>query len=82
MGDIIVAAAVIGGLGLVFGIGLSYASKVFAVKVDERVSLIGTYFPGKLRSCGFSGCDGMQALWLRKAETNACPVGGSSVAKK
>ena len=33
MGDIIVAAAVIGGLGLVFGIGLSYASKVFAVKV-------------------------------------------------
>ncbi|MGE5613766.1 MAG: RnfABCDGE type electron transport complex subunit B [Bacillota bacterium] len=84
MVDIIMAVLVIGGLGLVFGIGLSYASKVFAVQVNERVSLVRDVLPGaNCGACGYSGCDGYaNAVVEGKAPTNACPVGGSSVAEK
>ena len=44
--EILYAVLIIGGLGLIFGIGLSYASKVFAVQVDERVALIRDVLPG------------------------------------
>jgi electron transport complex protein RnfB len=64
--SILIPVAVISGLGLVFGLGLSYASKVFAVKVDERISKVREMLPGaNCGACGFSGCDGLAeaALW-------------------
>lgn len=84
MGEIAIAVLVISGLGLIFGIGLSYASKVFAVTVDERVTLIREALPGaNCGACGYSGCDGYaNAVVEGKAETNGCPVGGSAVAAK
>lgn len=84
MDGIIAAVLVIGGLGLIFGIGLSYASKVFAVKVDERVIRIREALPGaNCGGCGFAGCDSYaDAVVNNGAETNCCPVGGSEVAKK
>jgi Na+-translocating ferredoxin:NAD+ oxidoreductase RNF subunit RnfB len=84
MSDIILAVIVISGLGLVFGIGLSYASKVFAVKVDERVTQIREVLPGaNCGACGFTGCDGYaDAVASGNAEVNCCTVGGNKVAEQ
>lgn len=84
MGEVAIAALVIGGLGALFGIGLSYASKVFAVKVDERVTQIREVLPGaNCGACGFTGCDGFaDAVASGKAEVNGCPVGGDAVSEQ
>ncbi len=59
MGEILIAVLIISGLGLIFGIGLSYAAKVFAVEVDERITQIREVLPGaNCGACGYSGCDG------------------------
>ena len=45
-----------GGLGLIFGIGLAIASKVFAVKTDPRVEAIMEVLPNaNCGGCGFAG---------------------------
>ena len=82
--EILYAVLVISGLGLIFGIGLSYASRVFAVKVDERVALVREVLPGaNCGACGYSGCDGYaSAVAAGEADTNCCPVGGSEGEKK
>lgn len=82
MGEIAVAVSIISGLGLLFGVGLSYASKVFAVKVDERVTQIREALPGaNCGACGFTGCDAYaNAVAEGNAQTNGCPVGGNAVA--
>lgn len=84
MGEVAIAVIVISGLGLIFGIGLSYASKVFAVKVDERVPQIREVLPGaNCGACGFAGCDGYaDAVVSGKAEVNCCSVGGNAVAEQ
>lgn len=84
MNEIIVAAAVIGGLGAVFGVGLSIASRVFAIEVDERVTSIREILPGaNCGGCGFAGCDAFaDAVVTGKAKVDGCPVGGSAVAEK
>ncbi len=80
--DIIIAASIIGGLGVIFGIGLALASKVFSVEVDERVVRIREVMPGaNCGACGFAGCSAYSdAVVSGKAKTNACPVGGETVA--
>lgn len=82
--EIVTAVLVIGGLGLIFGIGLSFASKVFAIKVDERVSLIREALPGaNCGACGLTGCDGYaDAVVSGQADVNMCPVGGNAVAEQ
>lgn len=82
MNEVIIAALVIGGLGAVFGIGLAYASKVFAVNVDERITRVKNILPGaNCGGCGYAGCDGFaEAVVAGKAKTNACTVGGDVVA--
>lgn len=84
MGEVAIAALVIGGLGALFGIGLSYAAKVFAVKVDERVTRIREVLPGaNCGACGFVGCDAYaDAVATGKADVNSCPVGGNTVAEQ
>ena len=44
--DILIPAAVFAGLGLVFGAALAIASRVFAVKEDERIAKIAEALPG------------------------------------
>lgn len=84
MVDIVIAVAVIGGIGLILGVGLTYAGKVFAVTVDERVVQVREVLPGaNCGACGFTGCDNYaDAVVEDGAETNLCPVGGSAVAEK
>ncbi|MHC1610132.1 MAG: RnfABCDGE type electron transport complex subunit B [Candidatus Methanospirareceae archaeon] len=51
------AVAVIGFLGIVFGVGLAYASRKFEVHVDPRVGEISELLPGaNCGACGFPTC--------------------------
>lgn len=79
--DIVIPIAVVSGLALVFGVGLSFASKIFEVKTDERVAKVREMLPGaNCGACGFSGCDGLaEAIVNEGAPANRCPVGGVSM---
>ncbi|GHU93365.1 electron transport complex protein RnfB [Clostridia bacterium] len=78
------AIAVLGGIGLVFGLILAGASKVFAVARDERFDDLMKTLPGaNCGGCGFAGCEAYAAEVLAgNAATNLCPVGGDEVSAK
>lgn len=81
---ILIPVCIVGGLGLIFGVGLAYASKKFEVKVDKRIADIKEMLPGaNCGACGYTGCEGFaEALVEGKADINGCPVGGAELAKK
>ncbi|HHW31355.1 MAG TPA: RnfABCDGE type electron transport complex subunit B [Clostridiaceae bacterium] len=81
---ILLPVLIVGGLGLIFGLGLAYASKKFEVKQDERIVQIREVLPGaNCGACGFTGCDNYaESLVNEGAAVNACTVGGQSVANK
>ena len=81
---ILYAALVLGGMGLVFGILLTAASKIFAVPSNPKKDAVRELLPGaNCGGCGYPGCDGCaEAIADGKAPVNACPVGGSEVAGK
>lgn len=66
----------IGGMGLLFGVGLGIAAKKFAVPVDERVEQIKENLPGaNCGGCGFAGCEAMaKSIVSGESKVNACPV--------
>lgn len=74
----------LGGLGILFGVLLGYASKKFAVEVDERVPMVRSALPGaNCGGCGFAGCDAYaDAVVNAGAKPNGCPVGGATSAAK
>lgn len=82
--SIIKAILLLGGLGLIFGAILAYASKKFAVEVDEKEEQILAVLPGaNCGGCGFPGCGGLAAAIAKgEAPVNGCPVGGAAVAAK
>ena len=84
MEKILYAIAVLGVLGAVFGGILAVASKIFAVKVDERLPKLTGALPGaNCGGCGFAGCQAYaQAVIDGKAEIGLCAAGGAEAAKK
>lgn len=82
--EILNSILVLGVMGLVFGAVLAYASKKFAVEVDERVEAILEALPGaNCGGCGYPGCGGLaNAIVEGKAPVNGCPVGGAESATK
>jgi len=82
--SILNSVLVLGILGLIFGAILAYASKKFAVEVDERVEAILSILPGaNCGGCGFPGCGGLaNAIVEGQAAVNACPVGGLDCASR
>ncbi|NLM75372.1 MAG: RnfABCDGE type electron transport complex subunit B [Clostridiaceae bacterium] len=82
--SVIIPVAIVSGLGLFFGVGLSIASKVFEVKVDERIEKVREMLPGaNCGACGFSGCDGLaEAIVNEGVAPDRCPVGGASMVKQ
>ncbi|MDL2225622.1 RnfABCDGE type electron transport complex subunit B [Eubacteriales bacterium OttesenSCG-928-M02] len=55
---LLVPALALGGMGILFGGLLGYASKVFAVEVDEQVDAVREFLPGaNCGGCGFPSCD-------------------------
>lgn len=76
--------ALMGALGLVFGVLLALASVAFFVKPDLRVQLIREALPGaNCGGCGYPGCDGYaEGVVADGAKTNLCSVGGAEVAAR
>lgn len=66
----------LGGLGLVFGAGLAFASQKFKVDTDPRVATIRELLPGaNCGGCGLPGCDSFaKAVAEGKAPVDGCPV--------
>ena len=55
--QIVIAIALLGGLGLAFGLILAAASKVFYVETDPRLDQLNECLPGaNCGGCGFAGC--------------------------
>lgn len=81
---ILIATAIVGGVGLFIGVFLGFAGKTFAVEVDEREEAINDVLPGNnCGGCGYAGCSGLAAAIVAgEAEINACPVGGTPVANQ
>lgn len=84
MEQLIYAFLVLGIMGAVFGLVLAIASKVFAVKTDDRLEPITEALPGaNCGGCGFAGCSAYaQAILDGKAEIGRCAAGGNEAAKK
>lgn len=72
---------IIGILGLVFGVLLAIASKVFAVETDPRVDEINEVLPGaNCGACGNPGCAGYADAIVNKGEAiNKCAPGGAAI---
>jgi len=81
---ILIPAAILAGLGAFFGVLLAIASRVFAVKVDERIPQVREALPGaNCGGCGFSGCDALAtAIVEGRASCGACTVGGDACAQQ
>jgi electron transport complex protein RnfB len=86
MGNFVIilkAVGVLGGFGLLFGAGLAYASRRFAVETDPRAGAILEILPGaNCGACGYAGCSGYAEAILQGAPTNRCPVGGATGASR
>ncbi|MGN0130913.1 MAG: RnfABCDGE type electron transport complex subunit B [Lachnospiraceae bacterium] len=81
---ILIAAALVGGVGLFIGLFLGIAGIKFRVEVDEKEEAVLAALPGNnCGGCGFAGCSGLAAAIAKgEAEVGTCPVGGEPVAKK
>ncbi len=81
---ILIAVAIVAGLGLLLGLGLAIASVVMAVPVDKKAEEIRECLPGaNCGACGFSGCDGYAAALSKGITKNTalCAPGGSDASK-
>ncbi len=70
-------------LGLIFGVGLSMASKVLAVRKDEKVEAVEGKLPGiNCGACGYAGCSGYAEAIAKEEEEDLtlCSPGGPDVA--
>ena len=81
--DILIAIAILGGLGLVFGLVLAAASKVFYVETDPRLNQLNECLPGaNCGGCGFAGCGAYaEAVLKGEAPVGKCASGGNEAAK-
>ena len=84
MNEILIAIGVLGGLGLLFGLVLAIASKVFYVETDPRLDLLNECLPGaNCGGCGYAGCGGYaEAVLKGEAEIGKCASGGNECAMK
>ncbi len=81
--SIVIAIAVLGGLGLVFGLVLAAASKVFYVETDPRLDKLNECLPGaNCGGCGYAGCGAYaEAVLKGEAPIGACASGGNECAQ-
>ncbi len=79
----IIAIALMGGLGLVVGVGLAIASKIFYVYVDPLVLAVDDALPGaNCGGCGLPGCaSNAEAIVAGKSSPNSCVAAGPETAE-
>ncbi len=86
--DLVIISSIIGlgGLGLLFGAGLAFASKRFAVEVDPKVEEIIATLPGaNCGACGYPGCSGYADAIVKSGaqiKMDLCNPGGSEVSSR
>ena len=82
--EILIAIGILGGLGLVFGLVLAIASKVFYVETDPRLDQLNESLPGaNCGGCGYAGCGGYaEAVLKGEAPIGKCASGGDECAQK
>ncbi len=83
MTEILIAVGILGGLGLVFGLVLAAASKVFYVETDPRLDKLNECLPGaNCGGCGYAGCGGYaEAVLSGEAPIGKCASGGDECAQ-
>ncbi len=76
------ALCVMGGLGVVIGIVLAAASKIFYVYVDPKILSVEDALPGaNCGGCGMPGCSAnAEAIVAGKTAPNSCVAAGPEVA--
>ena len=81
--EIVIAIALLGGLGLAFGLILAAASKVFYVETDPRLDELNACLPGaNCGGCGYAGCGAYaEAVLNGEAAIGACASGGNECAQ-
>ena len=79
---IIVAAIVVGCVGIVLGLFLGISGEKFKVEVDPKEEAVLEVLPGNnCGGCGYAGCSGLAAAIAKgEAPIGQCPVGGDPVA--
>ena len=84
MTEILIAVAIVTGIGAIAGIGLAIASIVMAVPVNEKAQEIAAALPGaNCGACGFSGCSAYaEAIANGNAVPGLCTPGGKETADK
>ena len=82
--DILIAILILGGLGLLFGLILAIASKIFYVETDPRLEKLNEALPGaNCGGCGYAGCGAYaEAVLKGEAEIGKCASGGDESAEK
>ena len=83
MFEILIAIGILGGLGLIFGLVLAAASKVFYVETDPRLDQLNECLPGaNCGGCGYAGCAGYaEAVLNGEAPIGKCASGGNECAQ-
>ncbi len=85
MDGIIFAVISVTVIGIICAVMLVIASKVMAVKEDERFPALRECLPGaNCGACGYAGCDGYAHALLDEdgVKTNRCIPGGDEVSRK
>ena len=84
MESILYAIAILGGMGLLLGVVLAIASKVFYVETDPRLDKLNECLPGaNCGGCGYAGCGGYaEAVLKGEAPIGKCASGGNECAQE
>ena len=74
----------LGGLGLILGAGLAFASKRFSVEMNPMVEAVLEILPGaNCGGCGYAGCAAYAETVVNKGvSTTLCAPGGADVVQK
>jgi len=82
-GALFMPMLLLGGMGLLFGLGLGFAAIKFRVDTDPKFPLIREALPGaNCGGCGYAGCDAFaEAVLKNETNPNGCPVGGNKSAE-
>ncbi|MCP3954766.1 MAG: FAD-dependent oxidoreductase [Desulfobacterales bacterium] len=77
------AVFILGGIGVLVGIGLALASKVFYVYVDPQILAVDDVLPGaNCGGCGLPGCSAnAEAIVKGQAAPNSCVAAGPETAE-
>ena len=84
MNAILISVLVLGALGLVFGIMLMVANKVFEMPANPTRDAVRNALPGaNCGGCGFAGCDGYAEALVNidGTKTNLCIPGADKVSQ-